>query len=310
MYLIELKREFINPFKVTGKWYKGNLHTHTTISDGTKTPEEIVELYKEAGYDFLSITDHSIVARTEHLTEEKFLLIPGEEICIGKSNANTFYHIVALGIKKTLPFEDFSYKLNPQKVIDRINSLGGLAILAHPYWSGLDHKDMMKIERYHGVEIYNTSCDFERNTGYSDSHIDGIIVDGRKPFILATDDHHGAEMGNAPLDACVAWINVKANNFSEKDIMKAIREGLFYSSSGPEIKDISIDEKGVISLECSPVRYISFISTPSMGLKYHAIDKPLTGASYPGRPYETYVRIEIEDFEGRKAWSNPIYNIE
>lgn len=305
-----MKREFINPFKVPGKWYKGNLHTHTTISDGTKTPEETVKRYKEAGYDFLSITDHSIVAKTKHLTKPDFLMIPGEEICIGTSTARTLFHIVALGIEKTLPFRDFDYRLNPQRVVDKINELGGLAILAHPYWSGLSHVDMMQITNYHGVEIYNTSCDFERNTGYSDAHIDGIIVKGRKPFIYATDDHHGAEMGNAPLDACEAWIMVKAESLTVDSVMAAIRAGHFYSSTGPEIKDITIDEEGVISIECSPVRYISFISTPSLGLKYHAMGQPLTKAKYPGRPHENYVRIEIEDFDGRKAWSNPIYNLD
>ena len=308
--MIALKREFINPFSVPGKWYRGNVHAHTTISDGTKTPEALVKLYKEAGYDFLSITDHSIVAKTQHLSTPDFLLVPGEEICIGTSTANTLYHIVALGIEKTLPFRDFDYRLNPQRVIDKINELGGLAISAHPYWSGLNHKDMMTITGYHGVEIYNTSCDYERNTGYSDAHIDGIISDGRKPFIYATDDHHGAEMGNAPLDACVAWINVKAEELTVESIMTAIKAGHFYSSTGPEFKDISIDEQGVISIECTPVRYISFISTPSLGLKYHSMGESLTEAKYPGRPHETYVRIEIEDFEGRKAWSNPIYNLE
>ncbi len=304
-----MKREFNNPFEAPGNWYKGNIHTHTTMSDGTKTAEELVKLYKEAGYSFLSITDHSIVAKTGHLSEPDFLMIPGEEICIGKSSAYTLFHIVALGVEKTLPFRDFDYGLDPQKVIDSISELGGIPILAHPYWSGLNHVDMMRVKRYHGVEIYNTSCEYERNTGYSEPHIDGVIVDGRKPFIYATDDHHGAEMGNAPLDACVAWICVKAEELSIESIMASIREGLFYSSNGPEIKDINIDKDGVISVECTPARYISFISTPSLGLKYHSRDKPLTSATYPGREGESYVRVEIEDYEGRRAWSNPIYNI-
>ncbi len=308
--MITLKRDFINPFSAPGKWYRGNVHAHTTISDGTKTPEKLVEIYKQAGYDFLSITDHSIVAKTQHLSADDFLLIPGEEICVGSSTADTLYHIVALGVEKTLPFKDFDYSLDPQKVIDKISEMGGLPILAHPYWSGLNHSDMMKIKGYHGVEVYNTSCDYERNTGCSEPHIDGIIVAGRKPFIYATDDHHGAEMGNAPLDACAARIIVKAEKLSVESIMSAIRKGYFYSSTGPEFKDISIDEAGVISIECSPVKYISFVSTPSLGFKFHAMGNPLTEARYPGRNGETYVRIEIEDFEGRKAWSNPIYNLD
>ena len=304
-----MKREFVNPFNAPGKWYRGNVHAHTTVSDGTKTPETLVEIYREAGYDFLSITDHSIVAKTGHLSSENFLLIPGEEICVGTSTAETLYHIVALGVEKTLPYRDFDHGLDPQKVIDKISELGGIPILAHPYWSGLSTQDLLRVKRYHGIEAYNTSCDFERNTGYSEPHIDGAIVEGVKPFIYATDDHHGAEMGNAPIDACVARIVVKAEELSVKSILDSIRKGLFYSSTGPEFKDIQIDSEGVIIVECSPVRYISFVSTPSLGLKYHSMGTPLTGAEYPGRNGETYVRLEIEDFEGRKAWSNPIYNV-
>lgn len=47
-----------NPYAVSGKWYKGNLHTHTTRSDGTLSPEEIVKWYEDNGYSFLAITDH------------------------------------------------------------------------------------------------------------------------------------------------------------------------------------------------------------------------------------------------------------
>ena len=34
-------------------WYKGNLHTHTTVTDGKKTPEEVIALYRDKSYDFL-----------------------------------------------------------------------------------------------------------------------------------------------------------------------------------------------------------------------------------------------------------------
>lgn len=39
---------------------KVNLHMHTTLSDGSKTPEEAAEIYKKAGYDVVAITDHWI----------------------------------------------------------------------------------------------------------------------------------------------------------------------------------------------------------------------------------------------------------
>lgn len=301
-------REFNNPFQAEGGWYKGNIHTHSTFSDGTRTPKNLAEMYNGCGYDFLSITDHSIVTDVKGLGDHGFLLIPGEEICVGRSQAGTLYHIVALGVDETLPFEDFERDLDPQIVIDHINSLGGISILAHPYWSGLNHNDMVKLERYHGVEIYNTSCDYERNTGLSASHIDGLIVAGRRPLIFATDDHHGADRPRVPLDACGAWINVKAKTLTRKNILKSILDGLFYSSTGPEIKKISINHQGIISVECSPAKSVSFVSTPSLGMKFYSDDSPLTAVTYSGRPGETYIRIEVTDFTGGTAWSNPIYN--
>ena len=302
-----MKRRFVNPFKVQGEWFKGNVHTHSIFSDGTKTPEELIEIYHGAGYDFLSITDHNIVLDTSGLDGKGLLLVPGGEMCIGRSEAGQFYHLVALGVEN-LPFKDFDPHLDPQEVIDHTNKVGGIPIIAHPYWSGLNHGDLKKLQDYHGVEIYNTSCEYERNTGLSASHIDGMIAAGLEPYIYAVDDHHGAERPQVPIDACGAWISVKAEALSVKHILDAIKKGHFYSSTGPEINDINIDEDGVISVECSPVKYISFISTPSLGMKFHAEGEPLTEAVYPGRPGETYVRVEVTDYEGRTAWSNPIYN--
>ena len=37
---------------------RGNLHAHTTFSDGVRTPQALVEEYEARGYDFLAITDH------------------------------------------------------------------------------------------------------------------------------------------------------------------------------------------------------------------------------------------------------------
>ena len=46
-----------------GNWYKGNLHTHTTQSDGAVSPEEMMACYRKAGYDFLALSDHNRLTR-------------------------------------------------------------------------------------------------------------------------------------------------------------------------------------------------------------------------------------------------------
>ena len=40
------------------RWFRGNLHTHSTVSDGLKTPDEVIRIYRNEGYDFLAFTDH------------------------------------------------------------------------------------------------------------------------------------------------------------------------------------------------------------------------------------------------------------
>ena len=45
-------------FTGNARLLKGGLHCHTTRSDGRGTPEEVIRLHAEHGYDFLAITDH------------------------------------------------------------------------------------------------------------------------------------------------------------------------------------------------------------------------------------------------------------
>jgi hypothetical protein len=48
----------IAPFSSPGRFWRGNLRTHSNLSDGALCPEHVVELYKRAGYDFLRLSDH------------------------------------------------------------------------------------------------------------------------------------------------------------------------------------------------------------------------------------------------------------
>jgi len=74
-------------------WYRGNLHTHTTESDGDSSPADVVRWYREHGYDFLVISDHNRVT-TVH--DDKLLLIPGEEVT--DRFAKKPLHVNAIGI--------------------------------------------------------------------------------------------------------------------------------------------------------------------------------------------------------------------
>ena len=75
----------------TKKYYKANLHTHSTVSDGKLTPEEVKAEYKKLGYSILALTDHSVIVNHQHLNDPDFLMLTGAEI----SWAVTF-HAVAV----------------------------------------------------------------------------------------------------------------------------------------------------------------------------------------------------------------------
>src|SRR6187200_3116832 len=69
----------------TGRWYKGNTHTHTLNSDGDSTPDDVVRWYREHRYQFLVLTDHNYQTRVGELNalhgaEERFLVVKGEEV--------------------------------------------------------------------------------------------------------------------------------------------------------------------------------------------------------------------------------------
>lgn len=43
-------------FESEGRWFRGNLHMHTTDSDGRLDPVSAREEYRKAGYDFIAVT--------------------------------------------------------------------------------------------------------------------------------------------------------------------------------------------------------------------------------------------------------------
>jgi hypothetical protein len=61
-------------------YYKASLHTHSTVSDGKMTPQEVKAHYKAAGFSILALTDHHIVAKHPELNDENFLTLTAIEL--------------------------------------------------------------------------------------------------------------------------------------------------------------------------------------------------------------------------------------
>jgi hypothetical protein len=283
----------LKAFAAPGHWLKGNLHTHTTNSDGRLTPEERVAGYKEQAYDFLALTDHGFVTR---YPDDDLIVIPGSEWVVNLDYRA--YHLVALNVPAGFHiFEEMAV----QESVDEILSAGGLAILAHPYWSGLTLPDMRNIQGCLGIEIYNTTTRHGIGKGCSTVHWDDLLAAGWRGFGFAVDDCHFLT------DAYGGWIMVKSEFRDADSILGAIKAGRFYASSGPEIKTV-IRDGDLLRVECSDAAEINFICRASNGRHIEAPDGDfLTAAEFELSKHHAYARIEIVDASGRVAWTNPLF---
>jgi hypothetical protein len=100
------------PFDRPGRFWRGNLHTHSDHSDGALSPTRVVELYREAGYDFVAITDHFRAEYGFPLTDTRalrsvgFTTLPGAELHAPGTELAAEWHIVAVGLPDGFPPPD------------------------------------------------------------------------------------------------------------------------------------------------------------------------------------------------------------
>ncbi|MCH8223012.1 MAG: hypothetical protein IH868_06325, partial [Chloroflexi bacterium] len=112
-------------------WFKGNLHTHTTESDGDAPPEHVAEWYREHGYDFLVLSDHNHLTVLDDAGSNPGkwpLLIPGEEITSRLFNNTVPVHVNGIGLRTLVePAHEESVLETLQENVSRITAAGGLA---------------------------------------------------------------------------------------------------------------------------------------------------------------------------------------
>jgi len=83
------------------RWYKGNLHTHTTLSDGVKSPEETKRVYKYMGYDFIVLSDHWYYGEGVESDPSGLLVLSGAEYNFnGEDSLKGVFHIVGFGTER------------------------------------------------------------------------------------------------------------------------------------------------------------------------------------------------------------------
>lgn len=316
-------------FSKDGYWYKGNLHSHTTNSDGIYTPDQAVEEFKKKGYSFLCLSDHNLYTDYQSTyNSEEFIILPGLEASAllfdNNDNCLKVHHMNGiLGTQKMLEeakrplfthMEEFDAVVchgswNGAEVAEKmaieLHERGCIVVYNHPIWSRVEASEFINVNNIDVLEIFNYNTQNESGTGFDTTYWDVMLRNGRWiPGDAADDNHNGGEFD----DAFGGYIVVKAEVLTRDEIISSILNGNYYSSAGPEIYDWGIRD-GQVYVKCSLVERVNFVADGFVGSGTTVISDKKNGiqeASFTLSGKEHYVRVECIDYNGRKAWTNPI----
>jgi hypothetical protein len=273
----------------------------------------LVRHYAWAGFDVLAITDHWI--RTEGPGIDDLVVLPGAELDARIDGQERDAHVLALGIDAS-PLEPDGEFPTLEETVAWVSANGGLAYLAHPYWSGLRASDFERCSGLVGLEVYNAGCELEIGRGLSARPWDECLEEGRPLYGIATDDSH-----HPGFDSSLAWVWARCRERSTVAVLDSLRTGSFYSSSGPVVHEVTVLQDAV-EVRCSPARRITLVSDRKRGASVNAgrlgychrgrvlasDDRGDVIAARLTRPaFTSYGRIEVRDAAGGVAWTNPLW---
>lgn len=300
-------------FTAPGRFWRGNLHTHSTPSDGVLDPAEVCRRYCAEGYDFLALTDHFIglygypIVDTLPFRKPGFTTILGAELHSGPMANGELWHILAVGLPADFTpgnvphFGVIDGMETGPEIAARAVAAGAFVAVAHPQWSGLTLADARSITAAHAVEIYNHGCaaGCDRPDGFGIADL--LLTEGRRLSLIATDDAHFSEP-----DHFGGWVMVKATENTPEALLEALKAGHFYSSQGPTLHDVRVEGKGVV-VESSAVSsvIVQGAGTGAKGVHGHSMTRSTVPLDRLNN--SPWLRVSVIDAAGKRAWSNPLF---
>ena len=218
------------------RWYRGELHLHSTHSDGDWTPAEIAERARPRDLDFMVLSDHNTTSSYEEfrsLVDPRTLVIPGTEITTYNG------HCLAIGVEEWIDWRTGLAGRSINEVARAVRAAGGIFVVAHPdampddvctgcRWTHEDFDPALA----DAVEIWGGLWDGpeEENEGCVALWRRWLGLGHRLAATAATDAHRPKDWRGA-----VPLTYVLADDLSRAAILDAIRAGRTYVSSGPQI---------------------------------------------------------------------------
>jgi hypothetical protein len=216
-----------------GRWLKGNLHAHSTQSDGERPLQQVIDAYAALGHGFCMISDHDTFTGPKQyapLDRRGMHLLPGNEISAGGP------HLLHVGAARRI--EPTPQR---QRVLDAIGRTRGFAVVNHPNWGHPQPFEHCSIDRmrewvgYAGLEIYNGVIGRLPGSPYATDKWDMLLTEGRRLWGFAHDDSHKAD-GDTGHGCNVAYVKER----TVAGVLEALESGRFYGSTGVVITGIKV----------------------------------------------------------------------
>ena len=272
-------------------WLRGNLHAHTTNSDGPCSPQETIHAYAARGYDFLALSDHDRVSPLSGLDRCGMTLLSANEIT---ANGPHMLHIGAHTVIE--PFAD------RQQVLNAVRADAGFAIMCHPNWeTHFNHCSQEKLETwegYSGIEIFNEVADRQEGSAIATDRWDRLLSGGRRVWGYANDDCH------CKTDFGMAWNVAQCTSRESDAVLHALAAGHFYASTGVFIDTLRV-AGSTICIQASQADRIVAIS--DWGRRYAYTNGNELALQLPDDATFSYLRFECSGRSGAKAWTQPFF---
>ncbi len=322
-----------------GNFYKANLHSHTTLSDGYLTPEMVKRAYKEKGYSVVAFTDHFVMHDHSSLCDDDFVAINGYELILNGKHSLTenpktkkSYHLNLLAkspsvtaqvcfspdsvwgkAKDYIPFVSYVGDMwdyseysaeEANKIIAEANANGFAVCYNHPAWSLHTSEDYCSLSGLLGVEVVNGTSVVN---GFGDDNsgvYSQMLYSDLSLVPIAADDNHN-EFGTEGerTDSFVGFNMIKAEKLDYESVMRALENRHTYASSGPLLHELYI-ENDTLHVKCSPVCRV-ILSTLDRGnvCIQRQNGETLTECDIPLNEKRRHFRIELVDACGNRAFS-------
>jgi hypothetical protein len=292
-------------FTAPGRFWKGNIHTHSTASDGVRAPEAVCATYREAGYDFLALTDHFMakygfpIVDTRPYRTAGFTTILGAELHAPATSLGETWHILAVGLP--LDFSPLQPDETGPALAARAVADGAFVAIPHPAWYALTAEDAATLPEAHAVEVYNHTSQLRTERGDGVYLADQLLARGRRIGLIAVDDAHFACM-----DAFGGWLMVKAEANEPEALLAALKAGRYYATQGPLIHDIAWHAEEV-EVTCSAAASVMVLGRGSRAAQSVAAGQTRVRLPHAALKAGGFARVVVADAAGRRAWSNPVF---